>query len=120
MNSTAFLPTTARPRCARSSIAVTRGARVCCAVSVTTKCRNCFRRFAPKAIGMVGRKLPPPTLSRCIFVELRRRRQDETIEKFKHVDDAELADLRRRLRRWSIDNEDILRNANAFDAGRTV
>jgi hypothetical protein len=31
-----------------------------------------FSTFAPKAIGMVGRKLPPATLSRCIFVELRR------------------------------------------------
>jgi Protein of unknown function (DUF3631) len=71
-----------------------------------------FPTFAPKTIGMCGRKLPPPTLSRCIFVELRRRRKDEHIEKFKHVDDAGLADLRRRLRRWAMDNEDILRSAN--------
>jgi putative DNA primase/helicase len=71
-----------------------------------------FSTFAPKAIGMCGRKLPPPTLSRCIFVELRRRRKDEHFEKFKHVDDSELADLRRRLRRWAMDNEDTLRNAN--------
>ena len=71
-----------------------------------------FPTFAPKAIGMVGRKLPPATLSRCMFIELRRRRKDEHIEKFTHVDDAGLADLRRRLRRWAMDNEDILRNAN--------
>ena len=70
-----------------------------------------FSTFAPKAIGMVGRKLPPATLSRCIFVELRRRKKDERFEKFKHVDDDELAALRRRLFRWSIDNEDTLRNA---------
>jgi hypothetical protein len=70
-----------------------------------------FSTFAPKAVGMVGRRLPPPTLSRCIFVELRRRRRDELIEKFKHTDDAELADLRRRLRRWSLDNQDALRAA---------
>jgi hypothetical protein len=69
-----------------------------------------FSTFAPKAIGMVGRKLPPATLSRCIFVELRRRKRDEHIEKFKHQDDSELADLRRRLRRWAMDNEDALRN----------
>ena len=43
-----------------------------------------FPTFAPKAIGMVGRKLPPATLSRCIFVELRRRKKDEHVEKFKH------------------------------------
>ena len=70
-----------------------------------------FPTFAPKAIGMVGRKLPPPTLSRCIFVELRRRKKDERIEKFNHRDDSELADLRCRLRRWAIDNQDILRDA---------
>jgi hypothetical protein len=71
-----------------------------------------FPTFAAKAVAMIGRKLPAPTLSRCIFVESRRRRKDEHIEKFKHVDDADLADLRRRLRRWSMDNEDTLRNAN--------
>jgi hypothetical protein len=70
-----------------------------------------FPTFAPKVIGMVGRKLPPATLSRCIFVELRRRRKDEFIEKFAHADDSELADLRRRLRRWAIDNQDTLRDA---------
>jgi hypothetical protein len=68
-----------------------------------------FPTFAPKAIGMVGRKLPPATLSRCIFVELRRRKRNEQVEKFAHADDAELADLRRRLRRWALDNQDTLR-----------
>ena len=70
-----------------------------------------FPTFAPKAIGMVGRKLPPATLSRCIFVELRRRKKDERVEKFGHQDDNELANLRRRLRRWALDNEDALRDA---------
>jgi hypothetical protein len=71
-----------------------------------------FPTFAPEAVGMCGRKLPPPTLSRCIFVELRRRRKDERVEKFKHADDNGLADLRRRLRRWSMDNEDTLRSVS--------
>jgi putative DNA primase/helicase len=70
-----------------------------------------FPTFAAKCLGMVGRKLPPATLSRCVFVELRRRRKDEYVEKFGHVDDNELADLRRRLRRWAIDNQDTLRDA---------
>jgi putative DNA primase/helicase len=70
-----------------------------------------FPTFAPKVIGMVGRKLPPATLSRCIFVELRRRKKDEHVEKFAHTDDDELADLRRRLRRWALDNQDALRDA---------
>jgi hypothetical protein len=70
-----------------------------------------FPTFAPKAIGKVGRKLPPATLSRCIFVELRRRKKDEHVERFAHQDDAELADLRGRLRRWALDNQDALRDA---------
>src|SRR5262249_32873362 len=70
-----------------------------------------FPTFAPKAIGMVGRKLPPATLSRCIFVELRRRKKGEAVEKFKHKDDDGLADLRARLRRWSLDNVDTLLDA---------
>jgi Protein of unknown function (DUF3631)/CHC2 zinc finger len=70
-----------------------------------------FKTFCPKAIGMVGRKLPPSTLSRCIIVELRRRKKDERIEKFEHKDDNELANLRSRLLRWSIDNVEALRAA---------
>jgi putative DNA primase/helicase len=70
-----------------------------------------FPTFAPKCLGMIGRKLPPATLSRCIFIELRRRKTNEHVEKFKHQDDSELADLRRRLRRWAMDNEEALRDA---------
>jgi len=70
-----------------------------------------FKTFAPKCIGMVGRKLPPATLSRCVTVELRRRKKSECIEKFKHVDDPELADLRGRLLRFSMDSEETLRMA---------
>ena len=67
-----------------------------------------FPTFAPKAIGMIGRKLPAATLGRCIIIELRRRTKDETIERFAHKDDPELSDLRRRLRRWAMDNADSL------------
>jgi Protein of unknown function (DUF3631)/CHC2 zinc finger len=68
-----------------------------------------FPTFAPKAIGMIGKKLLPATLGRCIIVELRRRLSDETIERFAHHDDAGLDDLRRRLRRWAMDNADALK-----------
>jgi hypothetical protein len=70
-----------------------------------------FKTFAPKAVGLVGRRMPPSTLSRCIFIELRRKKKDEKRDDFEHIDDAELADLRRRLRRWSMDNADVLRGA---------
>lgn len=69
-----------------------------------------FSTFAPKVIGMVGRKLPPATLSRCIFIELRRRMKGEQFEKFHHEDDAELAGLRRRIKRWAFDNIEALRH----------
>jgi putative DNA primase/helicase len=70
-----------------------------------------FPTFCAKAIGMVGRRLPEATLSRCIMVELRRRKTGESIEPFTHKDDPGLADLRRRLARWATDNQDALRDA---------
>ena len=82
-----------------------------------------FKTFGPKAIGMVGRKLPATTLGRCIIVELRRRKNSEPVERFAHKDDAELEESRRRLLRWSTDNEDALQDAepsmpDAFDNRR--
>lgn len=70
-----------------------------------------FPTFAPKALGMVGRKLPVTTLGRCIVVELRRRAKDERIDEFAHKDDSELESQRSRLLRWSMDNVDALRDA---------
>jgi Protein of unknown function (DUF3631)/CHC2 zinc finger len=70
-----------------------------------------FQTFCPKAIGMVGRKLPPTTLGRCIIVELRRRKSSEPIERFAHTDDPKLAELRSRLARWAADNEQALRDS---------
>ena len=58
-----------------------------------------FPTFCPKAVGMIGRKLPAATLSRCIFIELRRRKSSERIERFLHTDDGELAQSRSRLAR---------------------
>jgi hypothetical protein len=69
-----------------------------------------FSTFAPKVIGMIGHKMPVATFSRCIPLEMRRRTKADNIERFKHQDDAELSDLRRRLRRWSMDNVDGLRD----------
>jgi putative DNA primase/helicase len=68
-----------------------------------------FPTFCPKAVGMVGREMPATTLSRCVVIELRRRKKSEPVTKFKHEDDAELRDLRRRLRRWAMDNTEALR-----------
>ena len=82
-----------------------------------------FTTFCPKAIGMIGRKLPASTLSRCIVVELRRKKTTERVDRFGHKDDAGLAELRSRLLRWSVDKEEALRGAEplmppAFDNRR--
>jgi putative DNA primase/helicase len=71
-----------------------------------------FPTFGPKVIGMVGRKLPSTTMSRCVVIELRRRKITEAIERFRHVDDGELANLRSRSLRWASDSIEALRNAD--------
>jgi putative DNA primase/helicase len=70
-----------------------------------------FSTFAPKAIGMKGRRLPDTTLSRAIIVEMKRKGPGEAAQDFRHIDDAGLARLRRQLHRWSIDNEAALADA---------
>src|SRR5215469_6623734 len=70
-----------------------------------------FSTFAPKAIGMKGRRLPDTTLSRAIIVEMKRKSPSEAAQDLRHIDDAGLARLRRQLHRWSIDNEAALADA---------
>jgi hypothetical protein len=79
-----------------------------------------FSTFAPKAIGMIGRKLPPATLGRCIFIEMRRKKGSELVEKFHRVDDPDLASLRSRLQRWSLDNTEALRGVEPLMPGTLV
>jgi Protein of unknown function (DUF3631) len=70
-----------------------------------------FEVFSPKALGMNGRKMPPATASRAIFIEQRRRISGEAIEEWRYADDPELNDLRQRLRKWALDNADALTEA---------
>jgi hypothetical protein len=63
-----------------------------------------FPTFCPKVLGMKGRKLPDTTMSRCIVIELRRKKPAERAEHFDHTDDADLSNLRRHAMRWSMDN----------------
>lgn len=74
-----------------------------------------FPTFSPKVLGMIGKRMPPSTLGRCIVIELRRRLRGDIIDRFEHKDDAELADLRRRLRRWAMDNTEALITAHRAD-----
>jgi putative DNA primase/helicase len=70
-----------------------------------------FSTFAPKMLAMKGLRLPDTTLSRCIPIHLKRRKPTETVVRFKHVDDAELAGLRRQALRWANDNVEALKVA---------
>ena len=70
-----------------------------------------FETFGPKAIGLKGLKVPDTTLSRGIVIEMERKLPTDTAEGFKHVDDAELLDLRRMLLRWATDNLTAIKHA---------
>ena len=71
-----------------------------------------FPTFCPKVIDMKGKKLPDTTLSRSIIIDMQRKRPGEHVEHFKQIDDAGLAQLRRMLLRWSIDNSEHLAQAD--------
>ena len=70
-----------------------------------------FPTFAPKIIGMKGRKLPDTTLGRAIVLEMQRKLPGEVVEDFEHLDDAELRMLRGQFARWAADNMESLRRA---------
>jgi putative DNA primase/helicase len=72
---------------------------------------HAFPTFCPKAIGMKGKRLPDTTLSRSIVIELKRKRANDQVEHFRSVDDSDLAELRQRALRWSIDNAEALKDA---------
>jgi hypothetical protein len=60
---------------------------------------------------MKGRRLPDTTISRCIIIDLKRKRPGERADHFKHIDDDGLAGLRRKALRWAIDNGATLKAA---------
>jgi hypothetical protein len=58
------------------------------------KHRKRYSTWCPKFFGMIGRKLPASTLQRCVVVPMSRNLPTERYEKFRNVDDPELAKLR--------------------------
>lgn len=70
-----------------------------------------FSPFCPKALGLIGLKMPAATLGRSIIIRLKRRKTSQTIEEFGHADDTQSQDLRGRLLRWSEDNAEALAKA---------
>jgi Protein of unknown function (DUF3631)/CHC2 zinc finger len=72
---------------------------------------HAFPTFCPKVIGMKGRKLPDTTLTRSIIIEMKRKKAGETVAHFRSIDDAGLAEMRRRALRWANDNGEKLDGA---------
>jgi hypothetical protein len=74
---------------------------------------HAFPTFCAQVIIMKGRRLPHTTLTRCITVELARKRKDDRVEYFNSLDDAGLADLRQQALRWALDHGDELKRRQA-------
>jgi hypothetical protein len=70
-----------------------------------------FRVFGPKALAGLG-SLPPTLASRCVRIELKRRRLTEPVEDFYPDDVADEAGrLRDGLKAWAVPALDVLRAA---------
>jgi Protein of unknown function (DUF3631) len=67
--------------------------------------------FCPKAVGMVGRKLPPATLSRAIIIAMQRKRPDEVTDDFDYIDHDGFNELRSQLARFAADHIEALAKA---------
>jgi chemotaxis protein histidine kinase CheA len=90
----------------------TRGAKVPRQVNINGVSTTVFfDPFTPKMIALLGSNLPPATRTRCIELRMRPKREDETVEAFSHLDDAEFAILRRKFCRFAADNAAALREA---------
>ena len=72
---------------------------------------HAFPTFCPKVIGMKGKQLPDTTLTRSIIIEMRRKKAGENVKHFRSIDDAGLAEMRRRALRWANDNGEKLEDA---------
>lgn len=70
-----------------------------------------YSTFCPKGIGMIGRKLPPATLSRCLIIAMQRKKPDENSDDFDHCDNETFARLRSQTMRWAADNTEALAEA---------
>ena len=72
---------------------------------------HAFPTFCPKMLNMKGMRLPDTTFSRCIVIEMKRKRAGESVTHFRSIDDPGLAELRRRCARWAADNGEKLDGA---------
>jgi hypothetical protein len=69
-----------------------------------------FSVWSPMAIAMI--KSPPETIrDRSVLISLRRKLPQEQTQKFPYDFESDCFDLRRKLKRWSIDHVDMLKLA---------
>ena len=69
-----------------------------------------FSTWAAIAVALIG-KLPDTLEDRSIAIEMKRKKPDETVEKFRRNRLAKLADLASMAARWAADNAEALRAA---------
>ncbi len=67
-----------------------------------------FSTFCPKMIALKGKKMPDPMVSRCLFVEMKRRLRSEKVDHFCYLDDAGFQRMRSQLARWAQDSGEAL------------
>jgi putative DNA primase/helicase len=63
-----------------------------------------FNVFAPIAMGLIGKGVPPQVFDRCIVIELARKLDDEVVANFSDEDTPQFQALRARCARWAQDN----------------
>ena len=81
------------------NIAWTRGAKIPRMQKVgNTMVTVWFDPFCPKAVTLIGERLPPALRSRCIMIKLWPKKADDKIETFSLIGDDECDALRRSWR----------------------
>jgi len=70
-----------------------------------------FSTWAPKAIALIG-NLPPTLTDRSISIHMRRRRQDEKVDRLRLDRLTEFDNLERRCTRWATDHLAALKSAD--------
>lgn len=70
-----------------------------------------FSTFAPTALAGIG-KMPSTIMDRAVMLEMRRRRQDEEISRFRADRAEDLDDLAKQVAKWVSDNELMLSGAD--------
>jgi len=68
-----------------------------------------FSTWAPKAISLIG-KLPDTLSDRSIPIKMKRKLTSEKVKRMTQAFDKEYRNLRRRIKRWEIDNAEALKN----------